>query len=69
MTPEIAELVEAGLAAIAQIVATIEAAKAGTVSPATATAAIASFQQSLAANNAAADAALAAKFPGTQSAP
>jgi hypothetical protein len=63
MTPEVVALIEAGIEAIDQIVQTIKAAKAGTVDPTTATAAITSMNTALAANNAAADAALATKFP------
>jgi hypothetical protein len=62
----VAAIIEAGMEAIAAIIHSIESAKAGTpIDPTAINAALAQLQSALAANNAAADAALAAKFPGT----
>jgi hypothetical protein len=63
-TDAILALVEEGLDAMEQIIATIRGAKAGMVDPQTALAAIMTMTDALAANDAAADAALDAKFPG-----
>jgi len=53
----------AALAAVEQIVKTVKDAKSGAITPAAALAALQSFDASIAANNAAADSALDAKFP------
>jgi len=56
-------LVSAGLDAIGKIVSTLRDAKDGKISAADALAGIDAVSNALAANNAAADAALAARFP------
>lgn len=64
MTAEAAiALFQAAIEAIDAIITSVKNAKAGTVDPATATAAISALTQALATNNQAADSALDSKFP------
>jgi hypothetical protein len=60
---EYAALLPAIIAALKEVVAVLEGASSGKIDPQVALNSLTSFQQSIAANNAAADAALAAKFP------